>query len=111
MAPRYAVYIQIGMLGLYFHLLSLHRWEVRKWLLSAFALLVLVACVHVDGATMSYWQNIKQRWRTCYLQTENFDQCKQVAGFPVYPVPKATHMQEKMEYLKKNHLNLYSDSK
>jgi hypothetical protein len=35
----------------------------------------------------------------------------QAAGFPIYPHPEQTHLQEKLEYLKKTRQNLYSHLK
>jgi hypothetical protein len=62
---------------------------------------------------MQFSKDVKQRWKTCYLQTENIEECDKVAGFHIYSdSPEQTlrsHLREKLEYLKKTRLNLYLD--
>jgi len=60
---------------------------------------------------MAHFRDIKQRWKTCYLQTEDIHQCDQVAGFPMHPNADWTHLQQKLDFLKKEKLNLYLDAK
>jgi hypothetical protein len=60
---------------------------------------------------MKYFSGIKQRWRTCYLQSEGVTHCDEVAGFPIHPRREQTHLDEKLRFLKENHLNLYADAK
>jgi len=50
----------------------------------------------------------KQAWKSCILQTGNIDYCDQATGFPIYPDPRRTHLVEKLQFLQKNRLNLYS---
>jgi hypothetical protein len=112
LAPRYVIYLELGVLGLYFHLLSIRQVSMRRLLLSAFLVTVLAASVQVDRRRMEYFRAVRQRWKECYLQTEDIKRCDQVAGFPIFThPPERTHLQEKLQYLKKTHQNLYLDSR
>jgi hypothetical protein len=112
LAPRYAIYLEPAILGLYFQLLNIRRQHVRKPLLFGFLLAVVVASSRTDRVEMEHIRSIKQTWKTCYLQTEDIQHCDQAAGYPIHgltPVEKR-HFQEKLEFLKQTRLNLYGDS-
>src|SRR5438067_7652812 len=113
--------MQIGLLGLYFHLLGIGEPGTRRPLLSVLIVSVVVACLHADRIGMTHFRDGKQRWKDCYLQNEDVDQCNQITGFPIYPPaggrPRVDEkrqnltLQEKLQYLKKRRLNLYLDAK
>ena len=111
LAPRYAVYVQLGVLGLYFHFVNMRQGLARRLLLLALVVPVLLAALHVDNTGMAYFRDLKQQWKTCYLQTEDISLCDQVAGFPMHPRRAETHLDQKLQFLKQKHLNLYSDLK
>jgi hypothetical protein len=50
---------------------------------------------------------MKQSWKNCYLTHENIAYCDAVSHLQLYPAPNATHLRDKLRYLKENHLNLY----
>jgi len=110
---RYAIYLEPAMLGFYFFLLSLRQEAPRKFLLSGFAMAVVVASFYVDRGGMGLSRYVKQHWRTCYMKTENIQECNKAVGFPIYSdSPEqtlGTHLQEKLEYLKRTRQNLYLD--
>jgi len=109
---RYAVYVQIGILGLYFHLLSIRQPVKRRLLLSVLLLSVLVAALQVNRSDMAYCRDGKLRWKSCYLQIEDIKQCNEITAFVMYPPPEErTRLHEKLEYLKKTRQNLYLDEK
>jgi hypothetical protein len=115
-APRYVIYLELGVLGLYFHLLNISRTSVRRILLAALLIPVLAVSWRINPADAGHFALIKQQWKTCYLQTENVDGCNTAVGFSIYPPvgvsisPSARQrFQEKLDYLKKNRLNLYAD--
>jgi hypothetical protein len=111
-SPRYVIYLEIGVLGLYFHLLSIHWPLGRKLLLTVLLVPLLVAYLRIDRREMERFRNVKQRWKTCYLQIEDIEKCDQSVGVPLYSnPPEATHLQEKLLYLKRTRQNLYSDSR
>ena len=109
-ASRYVIYLEPAVLGFYFFLLSLRHGAVRKCLLSGFLIAVVAGSLYPDRGGMGFSKNVKQGWKTCYLQTEDIEQCDKIAGFPIHSnsLPQ-THLREKLEYLKKTKQNLYSD--
>jgi hypothetical protein len=121
LAPRYTVYIQIAALGLYLYLLGLRQPWMRRSLLGVLVVCVVVGCLHVDRTGMVHFRDGKQQWKTCYLQTEDIEQCNESTGFLIYRLPggyprvdekrQNLTLQEKLQYLKKTRQNLYSDMK
>ena len=120
-APRYTVYLQIGVLGLYFQLSGIRRSLSRRLLMTVLTASALIACLQTNRQAMVRIRDGKQRWKACYLQTENIERCNQDLGFLIYPLPgqakrldekrQRLSLDEKLEYLKKHRLNLYSDAK
>jgi hypothetical protein len=120
LAPRYTVYLQIGVLGLYFHMLAIRKPWTRRSLLSVLVVCVVIGCLHSDRQGMAHFRDGKQRWKTCYLQTEDINHCNDTTGFLIYRLPggyrrvdeKRQHLtlQEKLQYLKLTRQNLYSDA-
>jgi hypothetical protein len=108
-APRYAVYVQIGVLGLYFHLLGVRRSWNRRWLQSLLVVPVLVASRHADKRGMAHFRDSKERWKQCYFQIEDIKQCNEITGFVICPPGEQHHLDEKLQYLKKTKQNLYLD--
>jgi hypothetical protein len=115
-APRYVIYLELGILGLYFHLLNISRILVRRLLLPALLIPVLIASSRINRTEMGYFPLIKKQWKRCYLQTEDIDRCNAAVGFSIYPpaglsMPPGVRQpfQEKLDYLEKNHLNLYAN--
>jgi hypothetical protein len=110
---RYVIYLEPAVLGFYFFLLSLRHAPARKFLLSGFLMAVVAASFYRDRGGMESSRDGKQRWKTCYLRTENIQECDKVAGFPIYSDSlqqmQVSHLQEKLEYLKKTRQNLYLD--
>lgn len=109
-ASRYTNYIAAGMLGLYLY--SIGGKKEQKILQRSLLMMLLLGSVWPHGAAeeMQFAHDIKSRWRSCYLRTEDIQQCDAAAGHWIYPAPEATHLKEKLEYLKQNRLNLYSDA-
>jgi len=108
---RYVIYLEPAVLGFYFFLLSFHQSTMRKFLLSGFLIAVVAASLYRDRGGMGFAWNVKQHWKTCYLQTEDIEGCNKVADFPIYPNPQRNHLKEKLEYLKRTRQNLYLDQK
>lgn len=121
LAPRYTVYIQIGALGLYLHLLCIRERWTRRTLLSVLLASVIVATFHADRIGMTRFRDGKQRWKACYLQTENIEQCNEKTGFLIYRLPggypridekrQNLTLQQKLQFLKRTRQNLYLDTK
>jgi hypothetical protein len=121
LAPRYTVYIQIGALGLYLYLLGIQQPWMRRLLLSALVVCVVVASLHSDRVGMAHFRDGKQRWKACYLQTEDIEHCNETTGFLIYRLPggyarvdekrQNLTLPEKLQYLKRTRQNLYLDTK
>ena len=100
------------MLGVYFHFLGGHgQWKSKVLLYSFLALLLFggVPTVASDRSAMQRYHDIKTKWRSCYLNTEEIQECDQEAGFWIYPFPERIGLKAKLEYLKQSRQNLYSD--
>jgi len=109
LAPRYAIYLEPAFLGVYFLLLR-HQGQAQKWLIGGFLLAIIAASLHVDRVDMAHFRDLKQQWKTCYLKTEDVQQCNQLVGSSVYVhSPEQTHLQEKLQFLKQTRQNLYAD--
>ena len=110
-SSRYYLYLTIGILGLYFHLLTLKRAAPRKWGLTVCLLGALVAGFRLsplDERSVSRLSHGKRSWKACYLRTEDIQGCDRAAEFVLYPRPEETHLREKLDYLKRHKLNLYA---
>jgi hypothetical protein len=106
-SSRYIIFLEPAVLGLYFFAIGIPRTQLRVLLATALLVAVIPAAVHIDSSWFDLARH-KARWRSCYLATEQIKKCDTVAGFPIYPVPEATHLKEKLELLKKTHQNLYA---
>jgi hypothetical protein len=49
----------------------------------------------------------KQAWVSCYRQRHDLQACDVETGFPLYPAPGATRMQEKLDFLETRRLSLF----
>jgi hypothetical protein len=113
---RYTNYLALGMLGLYLHFLGVFgargQWKGNV-VLGFFLAMVIWGGLPTnpsDRYAMQKYHDIKTKWRSCYLETEEIQECDQEAGFWIYPSPEVIGLKAKLEYLKQNRLNLYSDA-
>ncbi len=51
----------------------------------------------------------KRSWAACYRRLEDIRRCDAETGFSIYPYPEQTHMKEKLDYMQRNRLNLFSE--
>ena len=111
-SSRYITYLIPAFLGFYFCVLQMRHEKAKKALLTLMIICTGIPAIWLsqsDDWTMRWLSSGKQAWRECYLQNEDIALCDAVARFHVHPNPEAMHMKEKLEYLKRNHLNLYRD--
>jgi hypothetical protein len=107
---RYMGLLVPAFLAIYFHLLTLQEGTVRTALLWLFVLAVIPGTVCMpNGYSPQIVKDGKLAWKTCILQTGNIDYCDHATGFQVYPNPRRTQLLEKLQFLQKNRLNLYSE--
>jgi hypothetical protein len=112
-SSRYVIYLELGVLGLYFQLLNSSRSSKKNLLLTGLLAAVITASfATVDRGAMNYFRYVKQEWKACYIQTEDIIGCNRFVGFPIFShAPARTRLQEKLQYLKHVRENLYLDSR
>ena len=112
--PRYMPYMITAFLALYLSFASIRSPQSRNLVLSGFLVFAAWCSLHLDTWT---WLSARNRsrdqhaWRECYLRRESVEECDAITGSKIYPSPEATHLQEKLQFLKQKHLNLYADQK
>ena len=106
---RYVTYMECGLLGLYFFLLTLPAPKLRRTLLLVFAagLAGTIPIRWQDRAVMNFIRSAKSNWKTCYIQFEDIRGCNHAVGYGVYPNTDRD-LKGKLEILKQNKLNLYA---
>lgn len=106
---RYVIYMECGLLGLYFFLMKLPSSTFLKAVLLIFTA-VLIATIPIrpqDRAVMNFVRSAKANWKTCYLQFEDIRGCNHAVGYGVYPNTDRD-LKGKLEYLKQTKQNLYA---
>jgi hypothetical protein len=110
---RYTPYVILGLFGVYLYALSNRRPAVRvKFILVLAVFAVSGACPlnRSDAFNNDLFNRGKRAWRECYLARHNIYECNAVTHFQIHPHPEATHLQDKLDFLERNHLNLYDNS-
>jgi hypothetical protein len=69
-------------------------------------LLPLPSQTREDIQIMRGFTDGKQRWKACYLKTENIEGCDRETGFLIYPT--SPDLKARLAYLKQYHLNLFA---
>ena len=110
LSSRYIIYMQMSVLLLYFGALSLPRPRLASPACGLLMLLLLPALVlpQSDDAMISLSER-KAAWRACYLSGRRIADCDEECG-AVYPAPAFTHLQDKLEYLRRTRQNLFADT-
>jgi hypothetical protein len=106
---RYIIYMECGLLGLYFFLVTLSRPVLRGALLLVLtaALIGTIPLRADDKRILQFVSAAKSSWKACYLEHEDIRGCNHAVGYGVYP--NLDHdLKGKLEFLKQNRLNLYS---
>jgi hypothetical protein len=113
---RYMPYITPAFLGAYFLLTSaLNPWQGGAWVrhltLISFLGVALYASwpVHIgDQLEMTGFQSAKIRWKGCYLLNHDIALCNKQTGVRICNPPEAPRLQEKLNFLEREHLNLFN---
>ena len=108
-ASRYSTLLIPAFLALYFFLLSKSWLGKRNLVLAFWVLLLLPASLYKPWREIHWFSEGKRHWAACYVRTENIRGCTQSTNFVLYGDFELTHLQEKLDYLKQNHLNLFAD--
>jgi hypothetical protein len=106
---RYMGLLVPAFLAIYFHLLTWRKSAMRTVFLAAFVIVIIPGTLRIpNGYSPQIVKDGKEAWKTCIMQSGNIDYCDSTTGFQAYPFPRKTHMLEKLQFLQKNRLNLYS---
>lgn len=111
-SSRYTPYVVLGVFGLYLFTLSNHRRNLRVALLLillVFAMLSERPLNRKDARELESLSYAKFVWRKCYLVRHDIYGCDALTHFQIHPDPEATRLQEKLDFLERNHLNLYDN--
>jgi hypothetical protein len=106
---RYVIYMECGLLGLYFFLLKFPSSIFRKAVLLVLtaALIGTIPIRQQDRAVMNFVRSAKINWKTCYMQFEEIRGCNHAVGYGVYPNTDRD-LKGKLEFLKQTKQNLYA---
>jgi hypothetical protein len=113
LAPRYVSYLVPAFVGLYLVLAG----NKDSAISSHLAVLYVVVVTFVSAANSQYLTVAPvdhalraEKWRTCYLSTEDAARCDAEAGLTLIPGgPTPAGLSPFLAYLKTHHLNLYLD--
>jgi hypothetical protein len=100
-----------GFLGIYFHLLMSRRGHHRTLLVTALLVAVLPGCIQRNHKEIESFSAMKHAWKDCYRASENVQYCDSFSHLQLYPWPDTIHLQDKLNYLKRNRLNLYANAR
>ena len=104
---RYATLLIPGFFAMYLHLTTLAE-EARTRLMTAFATILLtlpLMNLKVETDLARRYATGKRQWRDCYLSARDVTACDTATRFSVYPTPT---IDEKLAFLERNRLNLFS---
>jgi len=107
-ASRYVIYMECGLLGLYFFLMELPSSVSRQLVLLLFtaALIGTIPIRTQDRAVMNFVRSAKGDWKRCYMQFEDIRGCNHAVGYGVYPNTDRD-LKGKLDFLKRTRQNLY----
>lgn len=110
-ASRYFPYLVPSICGAYLFLLSLKKKAIKVillfFILSITISLEFIEKRYVDLDFLYYFYG-KQEWKDCYLSGNSAEECN--SRFKIYPVVNPIIL-SKLDYMKKNKLNLFKDDK
>lgn len=106
-SSRYTTLLIPAFLAMYFYALRVGSKKARELLFVLLALLLIPGHIHLPSSA-AFYANRKTAWADCYQRSENIGACDAQTAFKIYPYPERTHLQQKLEYLKKNKLNLFA---
>jgi hypothetical protein len=108
-SSRYVPYVVPGWVAVIIAARCWARPPVRWSVISTVLILIALRTLNVRGdeAMGRHFAKGKKQWAACYLRRRDIQTCDRETGFPLYPNPAATRMQEKLDYLEAQHLNLF----
>ncbi len=108
-ASRYSTLLIPSFLALYFFLLSKSWLGKRNLVLVFWVFLLLPGSLYKPWWEIHWFSDGKRHWADCYIRTGNIQYCDQSTNFVLFPDPKRTHLQQKLDYLKENRLSFFAE--
>ena len=108
--PRYVTYTVLAFYAVYLFSLSVPEKHIRIPLIGALCILALLSSVRMNRYDAQLADNIskgKRAWRQCYLRLHDRAQCNVLTSFQIYPEDGQQQLQRKLDFLERNHLNLF----
>lgn len=109
-SSRYAPYLFPVFLAFYFALLELQSPPRRNVIITIYVIALTVAAIFLaprDRRTIAYYRDGKTGWKACYLRLQDPVACTQQTRFDIYPNPAAIQIRRELDYMQRNHLNLF----
>lgn len=107
-SSRYTTLLIPAFLAIYFYLLAVPSKKVRDAAMIVLAMVLIPGHVHLS-ARATLFADGKRAWSSCYKQTEDIAACDSARKFKIYPDAERTRLKQKLDYLKKNKLNLFAE--
>jgi hypothetical protein len=107
-ASRYVPYMAPAVVGAYFLLRSLPATRLRDVALSC----LLLGCIAKETwpglhVQLQWYGHGKSAWAECFRARGDIARCDAETGFPIYPRPEATHLDQKLAWLRERRLGLF----
>lgn len=111
---RYTTLLIPAFLAMYFYALTVQPSALRVATLALLAVFFTRGLVYIHQRTEysgspSWYANGKRAWVTCYKRTEDIGYCDSATGFKIHPDAERTRLKQKLDFLKRNKLNLFAD--
>jgi hypothetical protein len=110
---RYMSYLTLGFFGLYLASLGVTNKIKRRIYIAAVSVMTLMTSIPQESRTreMAKLSRGRKLWVQCYMDTRNLENCDTLAGFPIFWTPEPAELKSKLDFLERNHLNLFSDAR
>jgi hypothetical protein len=108
-SSRYVPYVVPGWLAVVIAARCWARPALGWSVVGAVLVLIAVRTLNTRGDEEMgrHFADGKRRWAECYRRRHDIQGCDRETGFPLYPNPAWTRMQEKLDFLEARHLNLF----
>ncbi|WP_417915458.1 hypothetical protein [Candidatus Electronema sp. JM] len=110
-SSRYLPYMTPGFFAFYLFFATKKQQPVK--LIAFLMVFFFITTFSIGNSNKKYYDRIrtgKEKWKQVYLKTENINRSNILSEFRIHPNPQAAKLKKRLEYLKKNRLNLYLDA-
>ena len=111
---RYTTLLIPAFLAMYFYVLTVQPRTLRAGTLALLALFLARGLVYIQQRTEysgspSWYANGKRAWASCYKEAGDIGYCDSATGFKIHPDAERTRLKQKLDFLKRNKLNLFAE--